>query len=420
MTNRLVVAVRNFFADGFKRKPAQACERQETGPEEPEYQAELERLQKLESLGRLVGGIAHDMNNVLSAIFAVTQTQMARHESVPGLVDALGTIERAAERGRDLVKGLVGLTRRDLQAPAPVDLNELLRQEAALLERTLMQRYRIQLDLEEALPPVLGEAGPLGSAVMHLCVNAVDAMAENGTLAIRSRRAGMGWVELVVEDSGAGMAPEVLVRAMDPLYSAKPGGRGTGLGLSMVLSTARAHGGNFVLRSRLGEGTQAILRLPAMDVSAAASPRRDAEGAPEPAGDAQDQARSAPLDILLVDDDILLRESVPGMLQLHGHRVEAVDGGKAALERLESVPLPDLVILDVNMPDMNGLVVLNRLRVRWPDLPVLLATGFLDEEASAAVARDSHARSLTKPFTLEEVSQVIGAMRAASAGSSAP
>ena len=359
-------------------------------------EAEVEHMQRVESLGRLAGGMAHDMNNVLAAIYAVTQTLRVRQSAGPELDASLTVIEQAAARGRDLVKGLVDFSRKGLDESATLNLNDLVRQEVNLLNHTLLQKYHLVMDLEEGLPDIQGEIGPLGSALMNLCVNAVDAMPEGGTLTIRTSRPSDTQVQLSVEDNGEGMAPEVLKRAMEPFFTTKPTGKGTGLGLATVLLTARAHGGTFVVQSEPGKGTQAVLQLPA----ALATP---APTAPDRAP----KAEAEPLSLLLVDDDDLLRATVPAMLRFLGHEVVAVDSGKAALAWLEEGRRPDMVILDMNMPGMSGLETLQHLRSRDTELPVLLATGYLEADAEAALNRDPRLLVLTKPFTLGEIQRKL-------------
>ncbi len=350
-------------------------------------EAEVEHMQRMESLGRLAGGIAHDMNNVLAAIFALTQALRVRHADDAELDGALATMERAAGRGRDLVKGLVGFSRKGLREPAPVDLNDLVRQEMALLDRTLMQKFRLVMDLDETLPSITGEAGILGSALMNLCMNGADAMVPGGTLTLRTRRQGEDMVEIWVEDTGEGMAPEVMRKAMEPFFTTKPSGKGTGLGLSMVLNAARAHGGSLTLHSEPGQGTRAVLALPVAMATQGPDVLETAPPVP-------------PLCILMVDDDELLRASVPTMLRMLGHHVEVVDGGPAALAWLDGGNKADLVLLDMNMPGMGGLEVLRGIRHRNPGLAVLVATGYLDGEVEEVMARDPRVRVLGKPFTL--------------------
>jgi CheY-like chemotaxis protein len=275
-----------------------------------------------------------------------------------------------------------------------MDLNEFVRQEAALLERTLLQKCAVVVDLEEPLSPILGDSSSLGSALMNLCVNAADAMPGGGTLTIRTRQFNPNLVELVVEDNGEGMTPELLSKAMEPFFTTKPFGKGTGLGLVMVYNTVRAMGGTFTLHSEPGVGTRAILRLPSAD-----------SDAKEPKAQPAAPTTMAFHRILFVDDDELIRASVPLLLESLGHQVETLDGGEACLARLAAGSAPDLLILDVNMPHLSGLETLQRLRAQWPTLPVLLATGHFDAVVEAVLQRDPHTQAISKPFTLLEIQE---------------
>jgi two-component system CheB/CheR fusion protein len=362
-------------------------------------QIEVEHMQRLESIGRLAGGVAHDMNNILAAIYAVVNTLQSPSGQERDLKETLAIVERAADRGRDLVRSLVGFARKDLDSLSAVDINALVRQEIALLERTLKQKHQLIMDLDESLPAIEGEYSALGSALMNLCVNAVDAMPGGGALAIRTRRLDDAVIQIAVEDTGEGMPPEVLQRAMEPFFTTKPMGKGTGLGLASVFTTVRAHGGTLTLNSELGKGTQVLVNLPIQN--ATATPAQAAEAAPAGGG-----ARS----ILLVDDDELLRATVPMLLQTLGDRVEAVASGRAALDRLDQGSLPDLVILDMNMPEMSGLETLRHIRARYPELRVLLATGFLEPEVDQAIQADPFALAITKPFSLSEIQLELNRM----------
>ena len=357
-----------------------------------QLEAELHQAQKLESLGSLAGGIAHDMNNVLAAIQAVTETLKFAHAGQGPLVKALETIEKASTRGRDLVRSLTNFARKDLREPELLDLNALVREEVELLRRTTLQKVELAVELEPDLPAVVGERGSLGSALMNLCVNALDAMPRGGTLAIRTRRRPGARVELTVADTGQGMSAAVLARAMEPYYTTKPQGKGTGLGLAMVYATAKAHGGSVALASEEGRGTSVVLTLPASGKAGAAA--AGAEAAAPSAG---------PMSILLVDDDELIRASVPPMVEFFGHRVVSAAGGREALQYLKEGQGFDLVILDLNMPGMDGLETLRHLRRLRPDLPVLLATGRLDDATVSALRKDGKALGIFKPFSMAEL-----------------
>ena len=284
-----------------------------------------------------------------------------------------------------------------------LDLNALVRGEMDLLRRTTLQMVDLALELEEPLPPVLGERGVLGSALMNLCVNALDAMPQGGTLTLRTLTLPQGMVCVEVADSGTGMPPEVLERALEPFFTTKPVGKGTGLGLSSVYATAKAHGGSVAIQSAPGSGTAVRILLPA------AAGRTEALAEPSPAPQAM-----GPLEILLVDDDELIRATVPILLASYGHRVATVPGGQETLELLQAGARFDAVILDLNMPGMNGLETLKGIRRLGLDLPILLATGHLDEATASALEGDPRTQAMAKPFTMEEVGDRLRSLYTAS------
>ena len=351
----------------------------------------MNQMQKLDSLGKLAGGVAHDMNNVLAAIQAVVQTLSMQRPQDEELLHSLSIIQRAANRGRDLVKGLTNFARKEIREPELLDLNVLVRGEMDLLRRTTLQMVALALDLEEPLAPVLGEKGVLGSALMNLCVNALDAMPQGGTLTLRTRSLPKGMVCVEVADSGTGMPREVLDRALEPFFTTKAVGKGTGLGLSSVYATAKAHGGSVSIQSAPGAGTVVQLQLPA------ATGRTTAQAAPRPP-----QAQGA-LNFLLVDDDELILTTVPTLLASFGHTAVTAPGGREALAILDGGAIFDAVILDLNMPVMNGLETLKSIRSRGLDLPVLLATGHLDAATASELEADPRTQALAKPFTMDEL-----------------
>lgn len=364
-------------------------------------EAEMQHVHKLESLGTLAGGIAHDMNNILGAVMGVASLVQEQHREDPALAKDMDTLLRAAARGRDLVKGLTDFARKDVQEPRPTDLNQLLAQEAELLRRTTRQKLEVELDLQPRLPSVLGDAGSLSNALMNLCVNAVDAMPEGGRLRLATRLLPSGEVEVAVADTGAGMAPDVLKRAMDPFFTTKPKGKGTGLGLALAYSIVKAHRGRMELDSEPGRGTRVLMHFPPMAVPP-----------PLPPATETSTAAQRPRDILLVDDDDLLRATVPAMLASLGHRVAVAGSGPAALATLDRGPDPDLVMLDVDMPGMDGLEVLHHLRTRRPTLPVLFATGLKDARLEELLKTDLAVGYLAKPFTLPELEARLAALLA--------
>ena len=224
-------------------------------------------------------------------------------------------------------------------------------------------------------------------------MNAVDAMPGGGCLHLRTRNDGPSAVLLEVADTGTGMPPEVAEKAMDPFFTTKPQGEGTGLGLSIVYGTVKAHRGEMRLSTAPGRGTTVTLRLPARQ-------------APLPAAAAAEPARAVTrsLQVLVVDDDELIRESTSQILEVLGHRATVSGGGEEALRLLEEGLEADLVILDLNMPGLSGAETLPRLRALRPDLPVLVATGRPDRQAQALVAAFPRVALLAKPYTIKALS----------------
>lgn len=365
-------------------------------------EAQIQQSQKLESLGSLAGGVAHDMNNVMGAILGIASVHREGLDAADPLARSLDTIISACLRGRGVVKSLLYFAHKDLEDVQPIDLNALVRDMVQLLAYTTLKRAEFSLDLQEDFGVIQGEAGALGHALMNLCVNAVDAMPEGGTITIRTRRQPGGGGTLSVCDTGHGMTPEVLARATEPFFTTKPLGKGTGLGLSMAFGTMQAHGGALEIRSRPGAGTEVILSFPA-DPGPVLQ-----RGLEAPTG--REAAPNGTLRILLVDDDELIRESMSLLLKSVGHQVHAAEGGAEAIAYLQGGSAVDLVILDMNMPGLSGAETLPRLLALRPGQPVLLASGYSEEDMAPILAAHPSVHSLAKPFTLKELQRKLSEM----------
>jgi len=351
----------------------------------------------MESLGTLAGGVAHDMNNVLGAILGLASAHIGTQPYGSPLHQALDTICKATERGGKMVRSLLSFARQSPAESQKLDINTILREQLSLLERTTLAAVCLHINLEAELRPIMGDASALTHAFINLCINAVDAMPENGTLTLHSRNVDNDWIEVVVEDNGIGMPKEVLEKAMEPFFTTKGIGKGTGLGLSMVFSTVKAHRGQMAIESETGKGTRVRLRFPACEqetpVPAAAS--AVAEATPAPPGSLQ---------VLLVDDDDLILSSVLAILEALGHTaVNTAQSGEEALAILEAGLEPDLVILDMNMPGLGGIGTLPRLRRLRPAVPVLLSTGRVDQTALTLASDHAGVTLLSKPFGLREL-----------------
>jgi PAS domain S-box-containing protein len=359
--------------------------------------AHMLSTQRLESLGRLAGGVAHDMNNVLAAV--MIHASAALEEEPPGSRwhQAFRVIHSATQRGADLIKPLLSLARQSPVEEKNLDLNAILREEVFILERTFPATIRLQADLQPNLPAIKGDRSALVNALMNLCVNAMDAMPEGGRLGLRTRGLEGAWVEVTVSDSGCGMSAEVLERAREPFFTTKEVGKGTGLGLALVENTVKTHRGRLDLASEPGRGTRVSLRFPAC---------RE-EHRPAPAPLSEDPAAAA-LEILHVDDDELIRASVPAILEALGHRVLSVPTGEAALDLLRGGHRIDLVLLDLNMPGLGGEGTLPALRALRPEVPVFLCTGRVTEEALQVSRAHAGVTLLAKPFDIQTLRGLLG------------
>jgi PAS domain S-box-containing protein len=357
-----------------------------------QLEARLNQSQKLESLGALAGGVAHDMNNVLGAILSLASARRTGLADSDPMACSLDTIATACVRGRGVVRSLLYFARKDLEATQPLDLNGLVRDMVQLLGYTTLKRIRLVMELEERLALVQGDSGALSHALMNLAVNALDAMPEHGTLCLRTSNLSGGKVRVEVRDDGEGMAPEVLAKAVEPFYTTKPLGKGTGLGLAMVFGTMKAHGGDLEINSRLGQGTEVSLTFPALAPVPA-----------QPAAAAAPAGRGGALAILVVDDDDLIRESLVPMLEIMGHRAESVPGGREAMARLEGGLEVDVVILDMNMPGINGAETLARIKAHAPGQKVLMASGYNDSEVNRLVSGYPNVSCIQKPFSMKEL-----------------
>jgi len=374
--------------------------------ENARLQAQLLQSQKMESLGTLAGGIAHDMNNVLAAILSLASAHLYLEPRDSPAYPAFETIRAAATRGGDMVKRLLSFARQRPSDLRPVDLNALVKEEARLLERTLLNRITVALDLAEGLEPIEGDEGALANVIMNLCVNGVDAMGDGGTLTLSTRNAGPGKVELQVGDSGSGMPKDVLARAMDPFFTTKEVGKGTGLGLAMVYTAVTAHGGTVAIQSEPGRGTQVRLLFP-VKVRGLSGPVPE----PPPASPRPAVSRR----ILLIDDDELIQASGCILLEALGHVAQSARSGEEALAMLAQGYVPEVILLDMNMPGLGGQGTLPRLRERLPSVPVLLATGRIDQDALDLVEAHRDVILLAKPFSLEDLQGVLAGLEGAGA-----
>ena len=351
---------------------------------------QLLQAQNLESLGTLVAGVAHNLNNVLAiAMGAVSMRQDLVTD--PADREAYQTIGKVCGRGREVVKSLIRFAQPTIVTQSPIELNSLIQEVCALLESTTRKRIQILELLTEEPLWINGNSGDLNHILVNLGINSLDAMPDGGTLTFLTAILEGNWLEVTVEDSGSGMTPEVLAHALDPFFTTKDASTGAGLGLSMTYGVIKAHGGTIEIVSQPSQGTAVKLRFPSIPT-------------PVQGGTAHEPAPSLKLrQVLLVDDEEDVRFLMTRMLKKAGvGEVETAASGEEALEKLLPGGLPDVLILDQNMPGMTGVQLMARVRDRYPDLPILLSSGQPDIE-SWEILKQPKVSVISKPFTLKEI-----------------
>ena len=378
--------------------------REETAARQ-EALAKLHEAQKLETIGQLTGGVAHDFNNLLMPITGALDLLQRRYADADARAGRLidGALQ-SAERAKILVQRLLGFARRQSLQTQPVDMVSLLEGMRDLIRSSVGSTIELHTSFGADLPQALADPNQLELALLNLCVNARDAMPRGGTLTIGADVVVPGpgepelpvrdYVRICVIDTGTGMDQDTLVRAVEPFFSTKETGRGTGLGLSMVHGLAGQLGGHFAIASTPGEGTRVELWLP---VASAATPsaRRAVHLARPDAGCRR-------LDVLLVDDEQLVRDGTAALLRELGHEVVEASGGAEALEKLQGGLHVDVVVTDYKMPRMDGAELARRLHRSQPRLPVLLITGYSGQ------AEETHGLfRLAKPFRQADIADAL-------------
>ena len=379
--------------------------------------AQVHEMQKLESLGQLTGGVAHDFNNVLMAVLGNLEL-LSKRAGDPAAARRLieGAI-KAAERGATLTQRMLAFARRQELRPEAVDAARHIGSMVEMLRRSLGPSIAIKVDCEKDLPPIKVDPNQLELSILNLALNARDAMPDGGNLTIAAHRPKFDpdviplrqgeYVCLSVTDTGSGMDEATLKRAPEPFFTTKGVGKGTGLGLSMVYGLAAQSDGLARISSRPGDGTTVELWLPVTEPTTKAA-------APTPAAPPP-QAGHA-YSILLVDDDPLVLETTGGMLGHLGHSVMVAGSGAEALDVMRNAAI-DLLITDYAMPGMTGVELVQQIRATHPALPVILATGY----AELVKAAEPTLPRLDKPYRLDALQALLQqTMEAARTRSAAP
>ncbi len=371
-----------------------------------EREVQLRQAQKMEGLGQLAGGIAHDFNNVLQVVSGGLTLIHRRAGDADTVRTLAGMAGDAAARGALITGRLLAFTRSDSLQGAALDTAELVESTAQMLRRTLNSNIEILTSIEPATPPLLADRRELQAVLVNLALNARDAMPKGGTLTLSAsvETIALGadlppgtYIRLTLADTGIGMEPATLARAGDPFFTTKALGKGIGIGLG--IATARSFAlhsdGKLALRSVKDEGTDVTLWLPeALPVAE-----------PHPLDPTPAETAGRTIRLLLVDDDQMVREVLVGHLLDLGVDVTEAASGAAALTMFDAGQKFDVLVSDFSMPDMDGLVLIEEMRKRRPDLPAMLLTGYADEYVRSRIASypEGYLVLLHKPIQTEEL-----------------
>jgi len=375
---------------------------------------QLHHSQRLDAVGRLAGGIAHDINNMLMVISGYSQMLTESLDGNEVLHGDLEQIVKAAERGADLTRQLLAFSRRQVVNPRVLDLNAIVRDTQRMLQRVIGEHIQLVTELDAEVPNVHIDAAQLEQVLVNLAVNARDAMSKGGTLTIRTASVQIDeayfrkhltpppghYARLTVSDTGTGIDPELAPHLFEPFYTTKERGKGTGLGLSTSYGIVKQSGGEIVYTAAPGGGALFHIYLRAAKVLAEDLP------APVPA-----RAERGTGTILLVEDDHAVRQVLENMLHRSGYSVFSYASPREALDFVnQGAPELDLMITDMVMPGMSGPELVRQASLRLPNIPVLYVSGYAD-----SAERDIPGPCLQKPFTHESLALKVRDALAANA-----
>jgi PAS domain S-box-containing protein len=396
-------------------------EREKAEKARESLESQLRESQKMEAIGRLAGGVAHDFNNILGAILG--NLELARHDSAknPHTLECLDEIAKAGHRAKELVQQILSFSRRQPTARRRVDLPNIVEESVRLLRATLPARVQVKCSFDAGVPTVLADATQIGQVLINLGTNAAHAMdgrpgwidiqidavdVHSGSL-LHPLQPG-SFARIRVADNGHGMSAETMQRVFEPFFTTKAIGEGTGLGLSVVHGIIRSHEGSITVRSEIGKGTTFELYLPAALGTAESDPATapaPVAAPPVPGGH-----------VVYIDDDESLVFLVKRLLERQGYRVSGYCNQRLALEAIAKRPEAfDLVVTDYNMPGMSGIDVASGVRAIRRDLPVALASGYITEELRGQAAEAGVRELIFKPNVVQEFCDVVARLVAESA-----
>ncbi|MEP7241586.1 MAG: ATP-binding protein, partial [Devosia sp.] len=383
--------------------------------EQRKLEAQFAQGQKMQAVGQLAGGVAHDFNNVLTAIIGFSDLLLLKHKpGDPSFADLM-SIKQSANRAAGLTRQLLAFSRRQTLRPQILEVPTNIDDLTVLLKRLIGEQITLSVDHAQGIWPIKADLVQLEQVVVNLVVNARDAMPNGGNIGIRTRNVreaestefgytGMppaDYVLIEVEDSGTGMSPEIMEKIFEPFFSTKELGKGTGLGLSTVYGIIKQTGGFIYPESELGRGTTFRIFLPRHLAAEGEMVAKVAEATV--VKDLTGHER-----ILIVEDEDNVRAFSARALRATGYEVFEADSGEQALEVLEDIGNQiDLMISDVVMPEMDGPALLTKVRQRLPTLKVIFVSGYAEESVRQDIADDQSVEFLPKPYSLDQINSKV-------------
>ena len=375
---------------------------------------QLQQVQKLEAVGTLAGGVAHDFNNILTAIRGSLDISLLMVGQNDPILKNLQQIEKAVTRASDLTRQLLFFSRRQLVEMAPLNLNQSVDNILRIIERLIGENIAIRVDLAADLQPVMADGGNIEQVIMNLMINARDAMPEGGAITIRTRNATVGheyvrahsyarpgkFVCFSLEDTGIGMDSQTAERIFEPFFTTKEQGKGTGLGLAVVYGIVKKHKGWIVADSRPGEGTVFTIFFPV----STEEPGREPDQGPQDSGDTRGRGEK----ILVIEDDPSVLSFAGTALKGNGYTVlTAASAMEARVVFHEHRNSLHLIFSDVVLPDKNGLDLADEFKSEKPDIRILMTSGYMDEKSLSRIIRDNNHCFLPKPYAMKDLLMAV-------------